>query len=139
MMEFTMSRVCLCVCGIVLMASVTTPLIHFYDDSKDDEMQGIADGAAGLINNFIHSEADVITLSMREILPDMHCTLSFNGRVLTVEKDGRGYDSLISFNAGDHSFDHNDIIEISKTADGISIRSLAPQSSNNSEHLAILF
>ena len=125
MMEFITSRVCLTVCGLVLLAAVSVPVIFMYGGSVDGRMQSLADDAAGLMDRFDRSSADVMTLSMREILPDAGSSMTVDGHLLMLDKDGKRYIAATSADLGSGTFSYGDIVEVKRTENGLSITALA--------------
>ena len=125
MMEFVTSRVCLTICGLVLLAAVSVPVIFMYDGSVDGRMQSLADDTAGLMDRFDRSSADVMTLSMREILPDAGFTMTVDGHLLMLDKDGKRYIAATAADLGSGTFAYGDIVEIRRTENGLSLTSLA--------------
>ena len=69
MIEFTLSRVVMCVCGIALLAAVTGILGAVNDDSENGMMDGLADSVADVLDRFEGSETDELTLRGTELLP----------------------------------------------------------------------
>ena len=124
MMEFMMSRLCLTVCGIVLLAAVCVPVAFLYDGSVDDRAQSLAGDTVGLMERFDRSSADVMTLSMREILPDAGFSMTVDGHLLTLEKNGKRYAAVSSVDLGTGTFGHGDIVEIRKTENGLTVTAL---------------
>ena len=127
MMEFTMSRVCLTICGIVLLTSVSASVLVLYDGSVDDRMQTIANDTAGLIDRFERSSADVMTLSLREILPGPECRIEMDGHMLILEKDQKRYTAATAADIGSGTFTYGDIIEIRKTGNGLALVALTQE------------
>jgi len=119
MIEFTISRVCLTICGIVLLTTVSASVIVLYDGSVDDRMQTIANDAAGMMDRFERSSVDVMTLSLNEILPGPEYTMEVDGHMLILEKDQKRYTAASAADLGRGSFTYNDVIEIKKTGSGL--------------------
>jgi len=124
MIEFTLSRVCLTVCGIVLLTSVSASLIVLYDGSVDGRVQTLANDTAGLMDRFDRSSADVMTLSMREILPGPEYIMEVDGHLLMLGKEQKRYSAVAVAYMGSGTFTYNDIIEIRKAGNGLVLESL---------------
>jgi len=119
MMEFTLSRVAMSICGIILLAAVVAPVIHTFEESEGQNVQNIADDAAALIDRFERSKADKMIISVSDILPGPSYSISFDDGVLTVENKGRAYRSPVSLTVTGGTFFCGDMIEITKTENGM--------------------
>ena len=84
MIEFTLSRVVMCVCGIALLAAVTGILGAVNDDSESGMMDGLADSVADILDRFEGSETDELTLRGTELLPSDDHVLTVSGHVVTI-------------------------------------------------------
>ena len=124
MMELTLSRVCMGICGIILLSAVVVPLSNMFQESSDEDIQSIADRTAATINRFERSSADMLTISMKDILPDHSCSLKIDNGILTITSGTKAYMAAVpkSVESVDCSFE--DIIEIKKTPDGMSVGKL---------------
>jgi len=74
MIEFTLSRVTLCVCGVVLIASVTGVLDGIYENDRDAMDGQLVDRFAYMLDVFQSSGSDSIVLDGGRILPE-GCTV----------------------------------------------------------------
>ncbi len=88
MIEFTLSRVVLCVCGVtLLMASMST--MDLVDEENEGEMDAdLAESVADILDRFQQSSAETLTLRGTEIVPDEHHTVLVRDHVVTVTRDG---------------------------------------------------
>lgn len=69
MMEFTMSRVALCICGVVMIASVTGVLSGIYDMETSDQDDRLVQRIGYMLDVFEASDVDEIILDGSTILP----------------------------------------------------------------------
>jgi len=114
LIEFTMSRVILIVCGMAILASVAIPLQSFYDEKYDHSMEDAADRISFVLDEFWASEADTMTLRGWEILPSSDCFVEIEGHDLIVHMKDRSYRSIVSKSMERTVIGHGDIITISK-------------------------
>ena len=114
MIEFTMSRVVLIVCGIAILASVLVPLQSFYGERYDHSMEDAADGLSFILDQFWASEADTLTVRGWEILPSSDCFIELEGHDLIVHMKDRSYRSLTTHNMERTVIGHGDVVTITK-------------------------
>ena len=119
MMEFTLSRVAMSICGLILLVAVVAPVVHVFEESSEQDVQNIADDTAALIDRFERSKADKMILSVSDVLPGPSYSLILSDGVLTVENDGRMYRSPLSSYVHGGTFVCGDMIEITKNSDGL--------------------
>lgn len=118
MIEFTLSRVTMLACGIILMSAVVLPVMHGYDSMEDDGMTSLADGVSLMLDSFWDSKADAVCIRGWELLPDPSCSLTIDGPYVTLHKDGREYTSLIGHRSGDRAvISYNDVFEVTRDGD----------------------
>ena len=114
MIEFTMSRVILIVCGLAILASVLVPLHSFYDERYDHSMIDAADRVSFILDEFWASEADTLTVRGWEILPSSDCFIELDRHNLTVHIGDRSYRSLIGHSMEKIVIGHGDVVTITK-------------------------
>jgi hypothetical protein len=115
MIEFTISRVCMSVCGLVLLAAVIAPVTGMYE-SKTARMEfDIPGNIASLIDDFHYSKMDALAITMSDILPNSSSYVELNGQKITVTT-GRGtYIGGTSVPVtADGVFGYGDIVMLSK-------------------------
>ena len=97
MIEFTMSRMTVIVCGVLIMAAVLAPVSQLFEERADTGMADAADQAAATLDRFWDSEADVMTLRGCDILPNPDCHLDLSGHTLMlVDGNGRSYRTAVA-------------------------------------------
>lgn len=84
MIEFTLSRVSLIICGVAILAAVLIPVQSMYDNRYDDSVTNIADKTSFILDEFWASEADTMTLRGWEILPSAGSSMEINGHSLII-------------------------------------------------------
>ena len=118
MIEFTMSRVTLIICGVMILGAIVIPLQSFYDESYNHSMVDAADHVSFVLDEFWASEADTLTIRGWEILPSADCSIEIEGHNLTVFMKNRSYRALIKENMDRIIIGHGDIVTISKRTGG---------------------
>lgn len=121
MLEFTLSRVVLCVCGVILLGSVCIPLSGMYSSNEDVLMTESTDSIAAMIDSFYESEADVMIVRGWDILPSNDCYLSVDGNIVIIKNSNNEYRSLISHKSY-FSLSYNEIVTLERSEDGITIK-----------------
>ena len=96
MMEFTLSRLVMIACGVMVLASLMNPLSSVYDGRYDSEMQDQCDNISDMVDTFGRSGMVRMTVPGREIIPS-GCTLSFDENMVRLGHDGREFLSCCSF------------------------------------------
>ena len=89
MIEFTVSRVVLCACGIILIVSVTGVLNGIYDRDTDIMDEDLADRFAYMLDVFQSSEDDMLILDGSRILPEGYTAHIHDGFVELMNGDRR--------------------------------------------------
>ena len=81
MREFTISRVVLCVCGVILIASVTGALNGIYNNEMDTMDDALVDRFAYMLDLFQSSEDDTVNLDGSRMLPEGYSISVHDGLV----------------------------------------------------------
>ena len=124
MMEFTLSRVCMSVCGLIILGVVMIPVTGMFEDSSDADIQSLTDNTGRMLETFDRSGADVMTLSMKDILPDHSCSMRMENGMVIIMKNEKEYRTSIPWNIDTETYRYEDVIEIRKISDGVSVRRL---------------
>ena len=122
MIEFTLSRVCLSVCGLLLLASVIVPVTGMYDRHAAGMESGISDNMASLVDTFYYSEMEELTISMSNILPSTSSYIEIRGNMITLTTERGTYKSGTGVHVttdGGNVFTYHDVIRLSKNGDGV--------------------
>lgn len=88
MMELTLSRVTMMVCGVILLAAVVSPVSVMLNPETDDRMQAIADGVARMVDAFDRSGVDELTVELNNVIP-LGTNIMFDGNIITLEFDDK--------------------------------------------------
>jgi len=127
MMEFTLSRVCMSVCGLILLASVIAPVTGMYDARMANMESDASDNIALMIDSFYYSEMEVLTINMNDILPDAYSYIELGDRHLTLvtEKGRHKSRTNVVMISDEITLSCGDIIRMSKNADAVIFEKLA--------------
>lgn len=121
MMEFTLSRISMIACGLILLAAVISPVSAAYGNMQDAEMRDAADGIARTVDRFWDSRADVMYLRGWDVLPSPDCGLEMDGYDLKITKNGKEYRSLMEHRAIPVSMSFNEMAEIERDGNDLKI------------------
>lgn len=96
MIEFTLSRVCMCVCGILILAAAVGYLEVLEDHREGRADQELADDIASMLDSFQTSKLEELYLEGSSILPsgDFRVTVA-DGLVELSHGDGRFYSKTV--------------------------------------------
>ena len=96
MIEFTLSRVCMCMCGVLMLAAAVGYLGMLEDHREDRADQELADDIASMLDSFQTSKLEELYLEGPSILPsgDFRVTVA-DGLVELSHGDGRFYSKTI--------------------------------------------
>jgi hypothetical protein len=120
MIELTMSRVCLFVCGAVMLAAVAAPFSGALDDREAGDMTECADRIAAMLDTFWSSETDVMTLRSSEILPGPSSSISLDGHRVVLISDGLEYTALSEAVSDAMEIDYGETVDLVKSGGAIS-------------------
>jgi len=121
LMEFTLSRVVMGMCGLLVLAAVLSPLSAVYENKEDSGLQSQCDAVARMIDAFSGSEMSHMELSGSDIIPH-DCTLTFDGNVITLTYDDREYLSYtVCTLVSDGTYTSDDTIGFLKDSDTVTV------------------
>lgn len=89
MIEFTLSRVVLCVCGAVLLASALGALSLAEEGRDADLSDDLAGSIAATLDRFNSSKADSLWLDGNTLLPTKETMVHVHDHVVTVVYNGK--------------------------------------------------
>ncbi|MCL2607294.1 MAG: hypothetical protein FWD92_01880 [Methanomassiliicoccaceae archaeon] len=126
MMEFTLSRVCMGVCGLILLAAVVVPVTGMYEKQIANMESDASYDIASLIDCFYYSEMECMTINMSDILP-VQSYIEIRDRRLTLTTENGEYRSWtrVTMISEEDTFGYGDIVRISKCADAVIFERLA--------------
>ncbi|MGI6472434.1 MAG: hypothetical protein ACOX1N_05165 [Candidatus Methanomethylophilaceae archaeon] len=120
MIEFTYSRVTLCICGIALLASVGIPLTGMYSSNEDVLMSENADRIAWMLDSLHGYDADEFTIRGWDVLPGSDCGLIAEGHEVIL-KNSKGEYVSHTLNVSRLTLGYNEEIRL-KVVDGVLVR-----------------
>ena len=116
MMEFTLSRVVLCACGIALLA-VAMSVVEDTEDRAETEMDSeTVVRIASMLDNFEDSVSQELTVNGWEVLPSADHVLRVGNNIVTLECRGSASVAYTSWNGE---------LELTWTSSGTIVRSVA--------------
>ncbi|MBE6527691.1 MAG: hypothetical protein E7Z64_00745 [Thermoplasmata archaeon] len=110
MIEFTFSRVTLCVCGVILLISVAGCLGGIYDMDIEAEDEHLASRIAHMLDSFESSEVDEMILDGSMILPEGY-TLNVHDGFVELRKGDKVSIASTEYQSA-FELDHGDVIRI---------------------------
>ena len=120
MMEFTLSRVVMYACGLMVLVLLISPVSSIYNGRYDDGMYWQADRISETVDAFYRSDMRSLTVEGRDLIPE-GCLLTVIDGMIVLEHDGREFVSYTDCDLTSYgSYSCTDTIMFSK--DGGSIR-----------------
>ena len=110
MIEFTISRVVLCACGVVLLISVSGILGGMYDLDRSDEDERLVQRIGYMLDAFESSETDMILLDGTMILPEGYHLNVHDGFVELYSEEDLHL-SMTSYGS-EFELEYGDIVEV---------------------------
>ena len=127
MIEFTLARVCMGVCGLFLLAAVVGPVTGMYESNTMKMESNIPGSIAVLIDDYYYSDMDTLTLSVTDILPNASSCVRFDGHMVTVTTERGTYKggTNVPVVSGEQTFGYGDIIKLSRLPGAVTAEKLA--------------
>jgi len=119
LLEFTMSRVALCICGAILLGAVAVPFSAICSSDGDVRMTETADSIAETIDGFYRSEADTMTLRGWDILPNAGCSFRVERGFVILCDGEKEYLSPVSCASEDFSLRYDGTVTLKRSGPGI--------------------
>ncbi len=115
MMEFTLARVVMGFAGILLLASLVSPVTAVLEDRDNSEYQEQIDNIASTVDSFYNSEVEKMTVTMKDLLPN-GSELRFRGNVIILTDGDREFISQTSHSieCDKDGYSHNDVVSLTK-------------------------
>ena len=125
MMEFTLARVVMIVCGTVLLAAVIPPVATAFDNEESEEVQEQTEMICGMLDSFYRSEADEMTLSLNSILPH-NSSISMDGHMVRVSSGEQTctFGTAVELESDKEFYSSNDIVRMMKGESKVVIETL---------------
>lgn len=127
MIEFTISRVVLGICGVAMLAAVLSPAATIYEAGENTEFQEQCDKIADMIDSFSESKSDSMTVFADQIIPN-DAALKLDGHTVSIIRGDEKFNSLTSrLMIGDEkSFGCNDVIKLTKRDGNVMVSKINP-------------
>ncbi len=128
MMEFTMSRVTLIICGAILIAAVAVPLSGIYEDKTQESLGDMTEKTAVMIDSFWNSDIDRMYLDGNSLLPSAEYSLSVDGYEVTMtDGSGNEYRSYLKNKADSFTVTKGEIVTLVKYSGALTKEENVPQ------------
>ena len=125
MMEFTLARVAMILCGVVLLAAVVPPVTSAFDSEESAELDEQTELLCNMLDSFYRSEADEMIIPLNSVLPhdtsvsmDHHLVTMINGEQTCIG----GTDVILESDM--ESYSGNDYLRFTKGDNKVMIESL---------------
>ena len=125
MMEYTMARVAMVMCGVLLITAVVPPVTSLFEEGETSSMQEQSEMLCRMIDSFHDSEAEEMTICLQTVLPQ-NTSLMMDGYFITItdgEKQYR-YNTEYPMESDRDTYTSNDYIRVTKQGSTITIGSL---------------
>ena len=125
MMEYTMARVAMVMCGVILLAAVIPPVTSVFDGGESADMQDQSETLCRMLDSFHESEADEMTICLQTVLPQ-NSSVMMDGYFVTMI-DGENqyrYNTEYILESDSDVYTSNDYIRITKNGDSLIVESL---------------
>ncbi len=97
MMEFTLSRTVMMVCGMIVLASVVIPISDIYSAKEGEDIQTLAEKDATFLDRFWSSGLDELYVDGSALLPSGDYVIEIEGLLLSIkDTDGKAYNAGLS-------------------------------------------
>lgn len=96
MIEFTISRVAMCICGMVILGVGICIMDGISDDREREAMQSLSDEISSILDDFWNSDLDRIVLP-ESTVPYPGCTLHVSDNLVTLKYGGHKASSVTEY------------------------------------------
>ena len=125
MMEFTLARMTMVVCGVIILAAIIPPVSSLFDNEQSAEMQEHSEKLCLMMDAFYSSEADEMVMCLNSVLPPQSSVI-VDGYLVTVI-DGKNqytYKTEHQIVSDRSDYNSNDYVRFSKNGPSIRMESL---------------
>ena len=125
MMEYTLARVVMVACGIILLATVIPPVTSVYDNGESTSMQEQSETLCRMLDSFHESEADEMMICLSTVLPQ-NSSIKIDRYFVTIiiGEDQYRYNTEYTLASEKESYTGNDYIRITKNDDSLIVEPL---------------
>lgn len=115
MMEFTMARAAMMLCGVMLLAAVIPPVSSVFQDEQEADMQEQSETLCRMVDTFYTSQADEMVICLNTVLPHSSSVV-MKGYFITILDGDRQYryDCDHTLVSDQDVYDSNDYVRMTK-------------------------
>ena len=125
MMEYTMARVAMVMCGAIILAAVLSPVTSVYDDGESAVMQDQSESLCRMLDSFHDSEAEEMTICLQTVLPQNSSVMMGGYFITIIDNDNQyRYNTEYTLESDRDVYTSNDYVRITKNDDSLIVESL---------------
>ncbi len=124
-MEYTLARVVIVMCGVILVAAVIPPVSSVYDNGESVGMQDQSETLCRMLDSFHESEADEMTICLNTVLPQTSSVIIDSYFVTIIDGENQyRYNTEYTIESDKGAYTGNDYVKITKDNDALIVESL---------------
>jgi len=124
-MEYTLARVVIVMCGVILVAAVIPPVTSVYDNGESVGMQDQSETLCRMLDSFHESEADEMTICLNTVLPQTSSVIIDSYFVTIIDGENQyRYNTEYTIESDKGVYTGNDYVKITKDNDALIVESL---------------
>ena len=125
MMEYTLARVVIVMCGVILVAAVIPPVTSVYDNGESVGMHDQSETLCRMLDSFHESEADEMTICLNTVLPQTSSVIIDSYFVTIIDGENQyRYNTEYTIESDKGVYTGNDYVKITKDNDALIVESL---------------
>ena len=125
MMEYTLARIAVIMCGVILLAAVIPPVTSVYDEGESAGMQDQSEALCRMLDSFHESEAEEMTICLNTVLPQNSSVTIDRYFVTVIDGDHQSrYNTEYTLESDKDVYTGNDYVRITKNVDSLIVESL---------------
>ena len=125
MMEYTLARMAMVMCGVIILAAVVPPVTSVFDEGESAEMHNQSETLCRMLDSFYASEADEMTVCLQTVLPQNSSVMMDGYFITMIEGDSQyRYDTEYTMESDKNVYTGNDYIRLTKNGDSLIVESL---------------
>ena len=115
MMEFTLSRASLMICGVILLTAAVSPVADMLQTENDGYLQELAEKDARLFDALLESDYDVVYIHGDSFLPSAEYSMRVDGYLITIcSPEGKAYTAAMRNFLGPMEISYGSEMEIER-------------------------